>query len=139
MTADHRSPTRDAIHEIKLKGPWIVQELTNSGEQVSPERRLRIESNWASQFKGARLRLIRSFNLPTGIDRGSQNVFLKIESKNITGAIELNDHPLGQLITDVRSSKFRCLDQLKSFNRISIDIEPVFQTAELAVSLEISG
>ena len=139
MTTDHGNPIRQAIHKINLKGPWVVQKLTKSGEQMSPDKRLRIESNWASQFEGARLRLTRSFNRPTGLGRSSQEVFLKIESKNIEGAVELNDQPLGQLSTDVSSSKFLCLDHLKSSNRVSIEIESVIQKAELAVSLEISG
>ena len=142
MSDQSDSNQRSTVHKINLKGPWIVEQfLGQEGSNVSSvdSCRVNIESAWASQFEGSNIKLTRSFNRPTGIEEATQDIFVILQTKNVSAKVHLNGAEIGSVTPDHPMLRIACLERLQPSNRLAVFIESVDQTATLAAWIEITG
>jgi hypothetical protein len=133
------------VHQINLKGPWRIEVFDKADEGFASclsEHKVKIDSNWAATFSGARVKLHRSFNRPTGLIK-SQQVCLVVIAKHIDAQIELNKQSIGRIQSDrgdvdADILKVPCLAKLEPANEISLCLAEVNQSASLTVHLEIT-
>ncbi|MCA9205923.1 MAG: hypothetical protein KDA59_22875 [Planctomycetales bacterium] len=109
-------PTNDRLHTIRLRGPWQYEPLartvwTADGESAEltdgssehaalpPAGRVTMPCDWSeslgTDFRG-RVRFIRYFNRPTGLDSATR-VYLAIDEVDAMAEVQLNGHKLGQI------------------------------------------
>lgn len=142
MSDQSDSNQRSTVHKINLKGPWIVEQFPgqdDSSVSSADSRRVNIESAWASQFEGSNIKLTRSFNRPTGIEEATQDIFVILQTKNVSAKVRLNGADIGTVTPDHPLVKIACLYRLQPSNRLALIIESVDQSATLAAWIEITG
>src|SRR5262245_43863513 len=117
-------------HIIRLRGPWETELVTDSSDGSSEPNR--------------RVRFLRRFGLPTGLQPGDQ-VDVVIESCERVGQVWLNDNLLGEL-NATGISRFAIRERLQPRNVLQIEMDlgssplitkPAFDDSVREVRLEI--
>jgi hypothetical protein len=124
------------MHIIRLRGPWEVEavariELQTDGsyrpvkESLPAAARARMPADWSAamgaEFYG-RVRFVRTFNQPTGLESG-ERVFLVVEPPRSCGLVRMNGHELGCVRFGGAAGRFDITPLLKDHNSVEIDVE----------------
>ncbi len=121
-------------HRIRLRGPWEVQPLArwSGGDRAAsatapalpPGTRSNMPADWSDHlgrdFCG-RVRYIRHFGLPSGLDR--QQVWIVCDGAADAAQVTLNDQPLGTIAAPDAPARFEVTRLLQVRNILIIDVE----------------
>jgi hypothetical protein len=121
------------MHTIRLRGPWQLEpieqyvrrpdgryERSTGGLPLSARATMPVDwsESLGPDFLG-RVRYRRTFQKPTGLDRG-ERVWLVIEPPRSHAEVELNRKRLGEVCWGGPPARYDITDQLEDHNRLAI-------------------
>ena len=134
------------MHTIRLRGPWQLEPIERfvpqpdgsyrpRSENLPPAARAKMPADWSSMLGAdflGRVRYVRNFQKPTGLDRGKR-VWLVIEPPRSRGIVELNRKRLGEVFSGGTVARFDITQLLGDHNRLEIVVShPALDDAQTA-------
>jgi hypothetical protein len=132
------------MHSIRLRGPWQIEPLERfvrrgdgryerSTETLPPAASAKMPSDWSEalgrDFLG-RVRYLRTFHEPTGLDIGGERVWLVVEPPRSVARVSVNGIALGQVAAGGPPARFDITARLQYANRLEIVVDhPVLDDA----------
>src|SRR5688572_19376043 len=132
------------MHTIRLRGPWQMQPVerfailsdgrfAGSGEDLPTPAVAKMPDDWSSVFGAdflGRVRYVRTFNKPTGLDSG-ERVFLVVEPPRSVGRVAINGELLGEVKWGAPAGRFDITTSLKDHNAVEVEVShPALDDAE---------
>ena len=124
------------MHVIRLRGPWELEVVARFvvredgayeavKDDLPPGGRATMPADWSDtigpDFYG-RVRYVRTFNKPTGLDSG-ERVFLVVEAPRSEACVMWKKELLGFVHAGEPPGRFEITDRLEDHNRIEIFVD----------------
>jgi hypothetical protein len=124
------------MHTIRLRGPWQIEPLQRFvyqsdgyiqavAEDLPPATEAKMPADWSAPLGAGflgRVRYVRNFNKPTGLDSG-ERVFLIVEPPRSAGRILLQRQFVGLVLAGEAAGRFDITERLESHNRLEIVVD----------------
>jgi hypothetical protein len=140
------------MHTIRLRGPWQMQpmerfavlpddRISASGEDLPTPTVAKMPDDWSSVFGAdflGRVRYVRTFNKPTGLDSG-ERVFLVVEPPISVGRVAVNGQILGEVRWGAPPGRFDITTALKDHNAVEVEVSHPAVDGEGKATLETTS
>jgi len=111
-------------HIIRLRGLWDYEVRSEAAGQSLRAGRAELDTDWSTILGndlGARLRLLRRFGCPTGL-QPTEQVVLAIKLEPIGAEAWMNDRSLGALSRDDAPARFLIHELLQPRNLLVLEV-----------------
>jgi len=117
------------MHKIHLKGPWLYEWVetsveTEASDVIEQSGTVKMPGAWQQQFGEltGKVQLRRRFHWLAKLEVG-QIVELVFNGVNGTGAVSVNEQPLGELSSSDQPTRFEITQLLQDANWLVVELE----------------